>query len=88
MLDIVLMSNEQVTVRTVAARLVQREQLLRINMDNQWELTLMRLVVALRAPRKPHILVRIKKEAIKWGLFPQLGCRLLFCHWVVVPPFT
>jgi hypothetical protein len=49
----------------------------------------MRLVVTLRAPRKPHILVRMKKEAVKRWLFPQLSHSLrrwTMCHWEVVPP--
>ena len=83
MLHIVLMSDKQITVGTVAARLVQREQLHWIYMDNQWQLTLLRLVFTLWASRKSHVFIRIEKEAVEWGLFTQLGLGLLFPtgHW-------
>ena len=88
MFHIVLVSNEQVTVRAVAARLVEREYLHWIDMDHQWQLPLVHLVVALRAPRKPHVLIGIEKEAIPRGLFAQLRYGLLFpiCHCYVVTP--
>ena len=78
MLDIILMSNKQIAVWAVAARLVQREQFHRINMDYQWQLPLAHLVVTLRAPRKPHVLVGIEKEAVTRGLLAQLCSGFLF----------
>jgi hypothetical protein len=75
---IVLMSNEQITGGTVAARLVEREHLHWIDIDHQWQLPLVRLVVALRAPRKPHVLIGIEKEAVTRGLFTQLCGGFLF----------
>ncbi len=78
MLDIILMSDEQIAVWAVAARLVQREQLHGIHMDHQWQLALVHLVVALRAFRKPHVLIRIEKEAVLRGLFAQLCSGFLF----------
>src|SRR5207244_647554 len=75
---IVLMSNEQITARAVAARLIEREHLHWIYMDHQWQLPLVHLVVALWAFRKPHILVGIEKEAVTRGLLAQLCCDFLF----------
>jgi len=70
--------NEQITVGTVAARLVEREHLHWIDMDHQWQLPLVHLVVALRATRKPHILIGIEKEAVPRRLLPKLCCGFLF----------
>ena len=88
MFHIVLMSNEQFTARAVVARLVQREYLHRVHMDNQWQLPQQRPGVTLRAPRKPHILIGIEKEAVTRGLFAQLRHGLLFplCHCYVATP--
>ncbi len=82
MLQIVLVSNEQVTVGAVAARLVQREQVHRIYMDHKWQLPLMHLAVTLWTPRPPHVLVRIEKEPVLRRLFAKLCCGFLFpmCH--------
>jgi hypothetical protein len=91
MLHIILMSDEQITARAVTARLIQREHLLRLYKDNQWQLTLLRLVFTLWAPRKSHVLIGVEKEAIqRGGLFTQLGRGLLFptCHLSVIPPFV
>src|SRR5436309_2967032 len=52
MLHVVLMRNEQITERAVAARLVEREHMHWIDMDHQWQLPLVHLVVTLRTPRK------------------------------------
>jgi hypothetical protein len=84
MFCIVLMSNEQITARAVAARLVQRQYKHRIHMDHQWQLPLQRLAVTLWAPRKPHVLIRIEKEALTRGLFAQLCHSFLFplCHYL------
>ena len=88
MLDIILMSDEQIAVWAVAARLVQREQLHGIHMDHQWQLALVHLVVALRATRKAHVLIGIEKEAVLWGLFAKLWHGFLFplCHCYVATP--
>ncbi len=75
---VVLMRNEQITEGTVAARLVEREHLHWIDMDYQWQLPLVHLVVALRAPRKPHVLIGIEKEAVTRGLLAQLCRGFLF----------
>src|SRR5205085_1913800 len=82
MFQIILVSDEQITVVTVAARLVQRDQVHRVHMDQQWQLPLAHFVTALRATRKPHVLVWIEKEAVLRGLFAKLRCRFLFpiCH--------
>ena len=82
MFQLVLMSNEQITAGAVAARLVQREYVHRVHMDHQWQLPLVHLVLTLRAPRKPHVLIGIEKEAVTRGLFAQLCHSLLFplCH--------
>src|SRR6266487_6082205 len=89
MLHIVLMCNEQITVGAVAARLVQREQQHWVHMDHQWQLALPRLVATLWTSRKPHILIRIEKEAVTRGLFAKLCHGFLFptCHYNVVTPF-
>lgn len=78
MLDIILMSDEQIAVWAVAARLVQREQVHEIDMDHQWQLPLVHLVVALRALRKSHVLIGIKEEAVSRGLLAQLCGGFLF----------
>src|SRR6266699_4013429 len=46
------------------------------------------LVVALWAPRKPHVLIGIEREAVTRGLLAQLCCGLLFptCHCYVATP--
>ena len=75
---VVLMRNEQITEGAVAARLVEREHLHWIDMDHQWQLPLVHLVVALRALRKPHVLIGIEKEAVTRGLLAQLCCDFLF----------
>jgi hypothetical protein len=88
MFHIVLVNNQQITVGAVATRLVQREQLHRIHMDHQRQLPLMHFACALRATRKPHVLIRIEKEAVKRGLFTQLCYSLLFliCHCYAATP--
>ena len=78
MLHFVLMRNEQITVGAVAARLVEREHLHWIDMDHQWQLPLVHLVVALWALRKPHVLIGIEKEAVTRWLFAQLEGRFRF----------
>ena len=85
---VVLMSNEQITEGTVAARLVEREHLHWIDMDHQWQLPLVHLVIALRAPRKPHVLIGIEKEAVTRGLLAQLCRGFLFPirHYSIVTP--
>jgi hypothetical protein len=82
------MRNKQITEGTVATCLVEREHLHWINMDHQWQLPLMHLVVALRAPRKPHVLIGIEKEAVTRGLFAQLCGGFLFPigRWYVATP--
>ncbi len=75
---VVLMRNEQITEGTVAACLVEREYLYWIDMDHQWQLPLVHLVVALRAPRKAHVLIGIEKEAVTRGLLAQLYSSFLF----------
>ncbi len=70
------------------ARLVEREHLHWIDMDHQWQLPLVHLVVALWAPRKPHVLIGIEKEAVTRGLFSKLCGGFLFPIWhgyVVTP---
>src|ERR1700730_18055634 len=69
---IVLMRNEQIKVGAVAARRVEIKHLHWVHMNHQWQLPLVHLVVALRAPRKAHVLIGIEKEAVTWGLFAQL----------------
>src|SRR5205823_12094705 len=78
MLHFVLMRNEQITVGAVAARLVEREHLHWIDMDHQWQLPLVHLVVALWALRKPHVLIGIEKAAVPRGLLAQLCRGFLF----------
>ncbi len=78
MFHVVLVSNEQVTVRAVAARLVHREHLHRLHMDHQWQLPLVHLIVTLGASCKSHVLIGIEKETIPRGLFAQLGGGFLF----------
>ena len=88
MFHIVLMSNKQITVRAIAARLVEREYLHWVYMDHQWQLSLVHLVLTLRAHRPPHILIRIEKEAVTRGLLAQLcrGFLLLISHYSIVTP--
>ena len=88
MFHVVLMRNEQITEGAVATCLVEREYLHWIDMDHQWQLPLVHLVVALWALRKPHVLIGIEKEAVTRGLLAQLCHGLLFsiCHWYVVTP--
>ncbi len=78
MFYIILMCNEQITAGAVAARLVEREHLHWIDMDHQWQLPLVHLVVALWALCKPHVLIGIEKEAVTWGLLAQLCRGFLF----------
>ena len=88
MLHVVLMRKKQITVLAIAARLVEREHLHGIDMDDERQLSLMHLVVALRTPCPPHILVRIEKEAVTRGLFSKLCGGFLFPIWhgyVVTP---
>lgn len=90
MFDIVLMCDEQVTVRAVSTCFIEREESLWLDVDNQRELSLMHLVVALRTLRTAHIPIRIEKEAVTWRLFPKPGdlCLFLFCHgWMISPCF-
>ena len=75
---VVLVRNEQITEGAVATRLVEREYLHWIDMDHQWQLPLVHLVVALRALRKPHVLIGIEKEAVPRGLLPKLCGGFLF----------
>jgi len=88
MFHVVLVSNEQVTVRAVAARLIQREQLHRLHMDHQWQLPLVHLIVTLRASCKSHVLIGIEKETVLGWLPPNLCDCLLFpiCHCFVATP--
>jgi len=46
------------------------------------------LVVALWAPRKPHVLIGIEKETVTRGLLAQLCCGFLFSigHCYVATP--
>src|SRR5882762_1085283 len=74
MFHIVLVSNEQVTVGAVAARLVQREQVHRIRMDHQWQFPLMHLAITLWTLRPSHVLVRVEKEPVLRRLFAKLCC--------------
>jgi hypothetical protein len=57
-------------------------------MDHQWQLALVHLVVTLRAPRKPHVLIGIEKEAVTRGLLAQLRHDFLFPigHYFIVTP--
>ncbi len=78
MFQIVLVSNEQVTMGAVAARLVQREQVHRIHMDHQWQFPLMHLAITLWTLRPSQVLIGIKKEAVLRWLLPKLCHCLLF----------
>src|SRR5260370_33195417 len=82
MLHVVLMRNKQITVWAIAARLVEREHLHGIDMDDERQLSLVHLVLTLRTPCPPHILVRIEKEAVTRMLFAKLcrGFLLLIGH--------
>ena len=88
MLDIILMSDKQIAVWAVAARLVQREQLYGIDVDHQWQFPLVHLVATLWAPGKAHVLIGIETEAVLRELFAQLRHSLLFpiCHCFVATP--
>jgi len=57
-------------------------------MDHQWQLALVHLVVTLWAPRKPHVLIGIEKEAVTRRLFAQLCRDFLFPigHYSIVTP--
>jgi len=79
---VVLMCNEQITVRAVAACFVEREQLHRTDMYHQWQLSLPHRLITLWAARKPRILVWIEEETVLWGLFAKPGHGFLFpgCH--------
>jgi hypothetical protein len=57
-------------------------------MDHQWQLPLVHLVIALRAPRKPHVLIGIEKESVTRGLLAQLCRDFLFPigHYSIVTP--
>lgn len=78
MLEIVLVSNEQIAVWTIAAGFVQRKHDHRVDMDHQWQFPLVHLTLALRALRPSHILVWIEKEAVTGRQFAQLYCMSLF----------
>ncbi len=80
MFQVVLVCNEQITVGAVATGLVEREHLHWIDMDHQWQLPLVHLVVALRAARKPHILIGIEKEAVTRGLLAQSDWPFFSCY--------
>src|SRR5258708_20901800 len=54
---VVLMRNEQITERAVAACLVERDHLHWIDMGHPWQLPLDHIVVELRAPRKRYVLI-------------------------------
>ncbi len=81
MLHIILVSDEQITVGTVATRLVQREQVHRIHVDHQWQLPLVHFAITLWTTRKPHFLIGIEKEAVLRGLFAKLWYGFLFSIW-------
>jgi hypothetical protein len=88
MLDIVLMCDEQVTVRAVPTCFIEREQGLWFDVDDQRELSLVHLIVTLGTLRTAHIPIRVEKEAVAWRLFPELGdrCLFLFGHsWMISP---
>src|SRR5260370_25470682 len=87
-LHVVLMRNEQITEGAVATRLVEREYLHWIDMDHQWQLPLVHLVLALRALRKPYVLIGIEKEALPLRLLPKLCGGFLFpiSHCYVATP--
>jgi hypothetical protein len=57
-------------------------------MDHQWQLALVHFVVALWAPRKPHVPIGIEKEAVTRGLLAQLCRGFLFPigHYSIVTP--
>ena len=74
-LYLVAVGDEQITVGTVAARLIQRHRLHWVRMDEQRELTLMHAVCALRAIRKPCVFIGIEKEAIHWRLLSSPPSR-------------
>jgi len=78
LLYIVLVSDQQITVRTIAARLVQREQVHRVHMDDLRQFLLMHLAIALWANRKTGAPIRIKEEAVLRWLFTKLyPCLIL-----------
>ena len=88
MFQIVLVGDEQVTVGAVAAGFVQREQVHRVHVDDQWQFALMHFLPTLGAIRKPHVLIRVEEEAVKRWLFANLYGGLLFplCHGYIAPP--
>src|SRR6266487_2449970 len=78
---IILMRNQQITMRAVAARLVEREEVHWVDMNDQWQFSLVHLAVTLWALRPSHILIGIEKEAVLRGLFAKLYCGFLFSIW-------
>jgi hypothetical protein len=66
--------DDQVTIQAVAALFVQDEQLPRLDVNDQRKLADVGLAVALGAPRKRRILVRVQKEAMPT---PATASRLL-----------
>ena len=88
MFQIVLVSNEQITVGAVAARFVQREYVHWFYMDHQGQFPLMHFLPTLRAVGKPHILIWVEEEAVKRWLLAKLCGGLLFplCHGYLATP--
>ena len=76
MFQIVLVSNQQITMRAVAARLVEREDVHWINMNDQWQFSLVHLAVTLWTDRPSHILIGIEKKRYWGGCFPS--CVIVF----------
>src|SRR5262249_36216809 len=63
-LELILVGDQKVAIGAVPARFVQSQQLHRIDMDDQRQLTLTRLTSALWAGREADVRVRIEEEAV------------------------
>jgi len=77
LISLVLVSDQQITVGTVAAGLIQKQWLLWVDMDEQRQFSLPGLIGALRTCTKPRILIRIEKEAVTRRLLAKPWCVLL-----------
>ncbi len=73
MLQFILVTNQDVAVRTIPAAFVQHGRVVRIYMDRQWYLAEKGFPAAFRTGGKTHLLVRIEYEAVPRGQLAELG---------------
>ncbi|MFN0072341.1 MAG: hypothetical protein ACKVVP_12735 [Chloroflexota bacterium] len=83
-LHLVLVGDQQITPFTVFARLVQGNELIWINVDDEWKLADPGLFTTFRTRRESSVGVRVQEEAMARRLLAEtwnlLGCARSFRH--------